>query len=578
LSETVFAKAAVSYRSTDGYLHNVLVGSPHYGERWGETESFSYRGGLRWAPNQALDVNLTIDGARDRNGATNREPVGSAGPLHNCGCASDPMAVNIALGGAASPYSSLADVEGFTRRDIFGASLKIDYDFDFATLTAISSYRQTKYHYLEDSSGLPASRVFTDLTGASGNPNTILLGPATNGFTFKITDAVDETPKQYTQELRLTSPTGARLDWITGLFYSREINARTEGFNFPALGSANRLPSVSETNQTNHGTAYAGYVQASYAVTDRLKLTGGARYSYEKKRITSDAVIFSGLPLLLQPYGQIAASQSWSNATWKVVAEYKLTEDAMAYANVSTGFKSGGFTGSASTAATASKPFDPEKATSYEVGAKTEMFEHRLRLNVSAFYTDYRDLQVTRFFQPAGSGFGQFITENAGKARIKGVEVEATARPARGVDVGGTFGYLDARYVRFTGTPSQNNTGSFDGNRLRQAPKVTASAFAGYTYTLDNSSTLSARASWKYQAKSYYDADNNPITVIPAYALVEGSLSYALPDGRTTLTLWGKNLGDKAYRTHVFSQRDSRVAFALFGEPRTYGLTLDYRL
>ena len=60
--------------------------------------------------------------------------------------------------------------------------------------------------------------------------------------------------------------------------------------------------------------------------------------------------------------------------------------------------------------------------------------------------------------------------------------------------------------------------------------------------------------------------------------MVEGSLAYALSDGRTTLSLWGKNLGDKAYRTHVFSQRDSRVAFALFGEPRTYGLTLDYRL
>ncbi|WP_168073796.1 TonB-dependent receptor [Caulobacter sp. SSI4214] len=282
LSDTVFAKAAVSYRSTDGYLRNVLVGSPHYGERWGETESFSYRSAVRWEPNDKLDLSLTVDGARDRNGATNREPVGSAGPLHNCGCASDPVAVNQAFGGAASPYTTLADVEGFTRRDIFGASLKFDYNFDFATLTAISSYRETTYHYLEDSSGLPASSVFTDLTGASGNPNTVLLGPATQGFTFKITDGVDEAPKQYTQELRLTSPSGGRLDWITGAFYSREDNARTETFNFPSLGRADRLPSVSATHQTNRGTAWAVYGQTSYALTDRLKLTGGVRYSYEK--------------------------------------------------------------------------------------------------------------------------------------------------------------------------------------------------------------------------------------------------------------------------------------------------------
>ena len=577
LSDTVFAKAAVSYRSTDGYLRNVLVGGPHYGERWGETESFSYRSAIRWEPTDAFDVSLTVDGARDRNGATNREPVGSAGPLHNCGCASDPVAVNAAFGGASSPYTTLADVEGFTRRDIFGASLKFDYEFDFATLTAISSYRQTTYHYLEDSSGLPASSVFTDLTGASGNPNNVLLGPATQGFTFKITDGVDEAPKQYTQELRLTSPSGGRLDWITGLFYSRENNARTETFNFPSLGRADRRPSLSATHQTNRGTAWAVYGQASYALTDRLKLTGGARYSYEKKRITSDGIIYSGLPLLLQPYAKVGAEEGWGNVTWKAVAEYKLTEDAMAYASVATGFKSGGFTGSASTAISATTPFDPEKATSYEAGAKTELFDHRLRLNAAAFYTDYRDLQVTRFFQPAGSSFGQFITENAGKARIKGLEVEATARPTKGLELGGTVSLLDAKYVKFTGTPSQNNTGSFDGNRLRQAPKFSPSAFAGYTYDMQGGAALALRASWKHQSKSYYDADNNPITVIPAYSLLEGSLAYTAKDGHTTVSLWGKNLTDEAYRTHVFSQRDSRVAFALFGEPRTYGITIDYR-
>ncbi|WP_168073798.1 TonB-dependent receptor [Caulobacter sp. SSI4214] len=288
-------------------------------------------------------------------------------------------------------------------------------------------------------------------------------------------------------------------------------------------------------------------------------------------------MIYSGLPLLLQPYAKVGAEEGWGNVTWKAVAEYKFTDDAMAYASVATGFKSGGFTGSASTAATATTPFDPEKATSYEVGAKTELFDHRLRLNSSVFYTDYRDLQVTRFFQPAGSGFGQFITENAGKARIKGLEVEATARPVRGLEVGGAVSLLDAKYVKFTGTPSQNNAGSFDGNRLRQAPKFAPSAFASYDLTLDSGAALSVRGSWKHQSKSFYDADNNPITVIPGYSLFEGALAYTAPDGRTTLSLWGKNLADKAYRTHVFSQRDSRVAFALFGEPRTFGLSLDYR-
>lgn len=576
IADSVFGKLAASYRSSDGYLRNVLVGSPHYGERWGETESLSLRGTLRWQPTDRFEAILTLDSAHDDNGATNREPVGSAGPLHNCGCASDPVAVNVALGGAGSPRTTLADVEGFTKRDIFGAALTLNYEFDFATFSSITSYRHTDYDYLEDSSGLPGSSVFTDLTGASGNPNLVLLGPATNGFTFKVTDAVSETPKQLTQELRLTSPSGGALDWIVGAFISHEENARTEGFIFPSLGRTDGLPSVSSSFQTNDGLAYAAYAQASYSPIERLKFTGGARYSYERKEITSGARILSGLPLLLQGYPEVAAEDSWKNFTWKLVADYEIAPGVLTYASVATGFKSGGFTGTASTALVASTPFGPEEATNYEVGAKTELFDRHVRLNLAAFFTDYKDLQVTRFFQPAGTTFGQFITENAGKAEIKGLELETTVRPTHAFEFGGTVSLLDARYTEFTGTPSQVVTGDFTGNRLRQAPRFSSSAYASYTHDFADGGSVGTRVTYKYQSLSYYDADNNPITTIPAYELIDGSVTYTTPDGRIDVSLWGKNLGDEDYRTHVFSQRDSRVAFALFGEPRTYGVTLSY--
>jgi iron complex outermembrane recepter protein len=576
LTDTLFGKISVNYRSSDGYLRNVLAGSPEFGKREGETESFGYRTGLRWVPTDLLNVSLTLDGAHDDNGATNREPVGSLGPLHNCACASNPVAVNQALGGAGSPYTTLADVQGFTRRDIFGAALTINFDVGFATLTSISAYRQTRYDYLEDSSGLPASSSFTDLTGASGNPNNTLLGPPSDGFTFKVTDAVTEKPKQYTQDLRLTSPTTETFDWLTGLFFSREQNFRTEGFVFPSLGRSDRLPSSSITLQSNKGTAYAAYGQASYHITDRFKVTGGARYSWEKKEITSEARISSGLPLLLQAYPQIAADKAWNNISWRLVADYHATDNALLYASVATGFKSGGFTGSASTAAVAAAPFGPEKATNYEVGAKTELFNRRVRANLATFYTDYRDLQVTRFFQPIGTTFGQFITENAGQALLQGVELELSAHPFRNFEVGASYAYLDAHYTRFTGLPSTIGTGNFDGNRLRQAPRNTASVYASYTYPLSTGDQLSAGVDWSYRSLSYYDPDNNPITVIPSYDLFNGRFGYLSSNGHWDVSLWVKNAGDEKYRTHVFSQRDGRIAFALFGEPRTYGLTLTY--
>ena len=86
LSDTVFGKVSASYRSSDGYLRNVLAGSPAFGETWGETESVNYRTTVRWEPSENLDISLTLDGAHDDNGATNREPVGGRGPLHDCAC------------------------------------------------------------------------------------------------------------------------------------------------------------------------------------------------------------------------------------------------------------------------------------------------------------------------------------------------------------------------------------------------------------------------------------------------------------------------------------------------------------
>ena len=199
-----------------------------------------------------------------------------------------------------------------------------------------------------------------------------------------------------------------------------------------------------------------------------------------------------------------------------------------------------------------------------------------MRLNLAVFHTDYEDLQVTRFFQPLGTTFGQFITENAGEAKLEGVELEVSAHPFDALEIGATYAYLDARYTRFTGLPSTIGSGNFDDNHLRQAPENTGSAYAIYTYTMGSGAELSAGVDWSYRDLSYYDPDNNPITVIPSYELINGRLGFLSPDQHWNVSLWIKNADDEVYRTHVFSQRDGRVAFALMGEPRSYGLSVTY--
>jgi len=577
IAENLFGKVSFSRRKFDGYFKNVLVGSDLFGQQLGGGNTFAYRGMLRWTPSEDLEVIFAADGADDNMGDSNREPVGSAGPLHDCGCASDPIAVNNALGGGTTAFDSLSNVEGFTDRDVEGYSLKINWDQGWGTLTSISAYRKSDFDWLEDSEGLPGSNTFVAFNVPGGTAG--FVAPATEGFAFDVDDAAIEHTKQLTQELRATSNGESAFNWVVGAFYSHEETDRTESYFFPSIGvtiNGENIGSDMDSFQTNESDSFAVYADGSYEVSEDFTVSAGIRYSTEKKDMTAEAVVNSGIGLLLQDFDKVSASDRWSNVSWRVVGKYQVTEGSMVYGSISTGFKSGGFTGSASTAARASTPFDQEKATNFEVGVKSQFWDNRARVNVAAFYTDYKDLQVTRFFQPEGSGFGEFITENAGKAEIKGVEAEVTFLVTEGLQVGGSYAYLDAEYTEFTGTPGVGGTGDFTGNRLRQAPEHSVNMYAKYTHRLDDGGELSAKVDYRYQSLSFYDPNNNDITTIPAYDLWDGRLAWNSPDGKWELAAWIKNIGDKEYRTHVFSQRGSRIAFALFGAPRTYGFTGTY--
>lgn len=383
--------------------------------------------------------------------------------------------------------------------------------------------------------------------------------------------------EQYTQELRLTSSGVSDLEWVGGLFFSKEDFERSERFTFTSF------PSDQVSIQENETNSFAAYGQATYDFTPELSLTGGVRYSYEKKEMTAEGRVLEGGAILLQDFGPVPAEEDWNNVSFRVALDWKPTDDALLYALISTGFKSGGFTGSASSAERATTPFDPEKAINYEVGAKTTWFDRRLLVNLTAFYTDYQDLQVTRFFRPVGNLFGEFITENASDAKLKGIEVEFTAQPVEGLELGGNYAYLDAIYKNFLPqTPSDDGAGNpvfpdFSGNQLRQAPKHSLSAYVRYEWQLsEDMGSVYGKVNFRYQSRSFYDPDENPISVIPAYEIWDARVGYLSPERQWELSAWIKNIGSEQYRTHVFTQRGGDIAFAVFGDPETYGLTLTY--
>ena len=571
LSENLLGKFTFSRRKFDGYLDNLL-----FDEQWGEADTLAMRGQLLWKASDTVSVLFGADWSDDDLGATNREPIGSAGPLHDCGCASDPVAVNIALGGAGDAHDTLAETEGFTDRQVYGINAKVTWDMGHMQLVSISSYRESDFDWIEDSEGLPPS-PYVDITGASGNPGPMLTLPAEVGFTFDINDSAIEDSEQLTQELRLSGQSANDLTWVLGAFYSDEQIERSERFFFTALGGPgpDNLSDY-QANMLNDSTSWAVYGQASYPVTERWNLTGGVRYSYEEKDILVSNDRFSGPPLLLRAFDPATASESWNNVSGRVAADYALSDNAMAYASISTGFKSGGFTGAATTVEVATTPFDEETAISYEVGLKGLWANRRLQTNIAAFFTDYDDLQVTRFFQPEGSGFGQFITENAGKAEIKGAELEVVGLLTDSWELGGNFAWLDAEFTEFTGTPAATGDSDFSGNRLRQAPEYSVYLYTSYTIRLANFGSIAAKVDYAYQDDMFFDPDVNPITIAPSYSLWNARLAWTSTDDTWEIAGWIKNISDKDYIHHTFSQRGSRIAFARFGPPRHYGVTLTY--
>ncbi|MBL4838333.1 MAG: TonB-dependent receptor [Kordiimonadaceae bacterium] len=510
-------------------------------------------------------------------GNDNREPVGSIG-AHAGGNASDPIAVNEALGGAGDPFSYAGEDDNGGKRKVFGAALEINKDFEETTLTVIGAYRESEYEWAMDSTGLPPTAL-ADLTAGPAVFGPIAVGAPETGFFYDNTDLVAEDSKQYTAEIRLASNNDGPLEWVTGAFATLEQIYRTEGIRFNALTDDSLEPNLADSTMDFEGKAIAAFAQGTYQITDTLSLTAGARYSYEEK----DIIAFNTIPqspklqLILRAFDPAEGSDSWNNLSWKTALDWQATDDVMLYASVSTGFKSGGFTGTASIAETATTAFEPEEATNYEVGMKGDFFDSRLRLNVSAFFLDYKDLQITRFFQPLGRDFSLFITENAANAEVKGIEVEFTGILTDNIEVGGFYSYLDAEFKGFFGTPGQTGSGDFSGNKLRQAPEHSLGGHIQFFQELnEDKGSITANLSAKYQSQTFTNVDNNALDVIPSYTVVDAWLAWNSSDSKWMVQAWVKNLTDKAYRTHVFTQRGGRVAFATFAPPRTFGLTVQY--
>ena len=358
----------------------------------------------------------------------------------------------------------------FLDNDSWGVYASLDADLGFADLTVIPSYRGASINY----------RATTP--------------------SFIINQR--EKDKQFTLETRLASKSDGPLEWLLGAFYIKEnIDVPLASYNQQVSGSVQSYFPTTES--------YAGFARATYKLTDTFRVTGGIRYTHEKKTFdgtfTTATILCGGtalrptgapvtncfgapllantptlgIPLLptgapvpFSPNGVgapfpggpattpsfISASQfknnnrdSFNKATWRAGVEYDVGERSLLYASYETGFKSGGFFFT-----TDNPAYDPETIKAWTVGSKNRFLDNRLQLNVELFHWKYRDQQVSSATRDS-RGNVVFATRNVGASTNKGFEVEAIAKPGRNTQVSMNLQYLDAKYDSFVYTTPNNS-------------------------------------------------------------------------------------------------------------------------
>jgi iron complex outermembrane receptor protein len=240
------------------------------------------------------------------------------------------------------------------------------------------------------------------------------------------------------------------------------------------------------------------------------------------------------------------------------------------YASLTRGFKSGGFPGGyAVVDSDQLKPYEEEILLAYELGVKSTFLGNSLRLNAAAFYYDYQDLQVFTFV-PTGTVPAQVLT-NASDATVFGVDADVWWVPVDGLDIKFGLGLLDTELKDYVvgGT-------DLSGNELANSPQSNYNGLIRYNWGLSQGDLL-VMADFSYQDEMFFDSFNNPLLVGDSYSLVNARAGFRSSDDNWGLSVWGKNLAGKDYEELIFDFSDLGYNLLSYGQPRTYGVTLDYR-
>ncbi|TNE67782.1 MAG: TonB-dependent receptor [Alphaproteobacteria bacterium] len=530
VSDTFALRASFGSRTRDGYVLR-----PFDGKKLGDDDTYTLTTKALWMPNENFEVKLGFDYTHaDENGVAYQNvgisetgafvrgvsfaagcpgmtSVGQAVPLID-----DPRCVNDFLIGEEGTnngtHKTVSNLESW------GLSLNMKYDInENLSLKSITAYRSLDWNGNRDPDGTPYPILHTDYSSEGD---------------------------QFSQELQVLYET-ERLKAVMGFYYFDEEVTDIVTVTLAPPPFPGGIGDSDNNIVKNHN--WAVFSQATYDVTDAFSLTVGGRYTADTKGSIPDQ--FSYLApddkyLTVRLY-----EKTFKSFTASASAAYRWNDNFMTYLSFSQGFKGGGWNSNFNTflpkdVLNALHSFDEENAETWELGFKADALDNRLRLNGALFTTSYDDLQFTYRYQVAP------LLANAGKATIKGLELELSWLLTDRLTLDAGFGYLDDE-IKEVNDPTVGGvtTGVTTASSIPFTPEVSANIGLGYeSEAFSNGWRMLPRVDLVYTSNQFYDAQNTPeISQGGSVTLLNASVTFENGDGDWRLQVSGKNLTDEVY-------------------------------
>ena len=541
LSDNLAVRGAFHTESHDGYLNNRNV-TQGVTSNADDAQNAAGRFKALYTPTEELSVLLSADYFH----------AGGVGPSQV------PFSI-IHSGGSAGRTNPL-DTQGSLDDTFAGGSADINYKWGPVKLTSLTAYR------------------INNRNGVDDLDQTATYAPAQIG-TFRILF------HQLSEEFRAASDSPSPLQWVTGVYYYDEHNNvyfDIQRAISPTLGLRFVQPTVRESSK-------AAFGQLDFNFTDALRLSAGVRGTRDDKSRygQTDLVDDGATETVIADILPNSASISSSKVNWKATLDWHWRANNSVYVSAGTGYKAGGYDDGS-----ANNTYKPENLTAYEIGSKNDFFGNRARVNLSAYYYDYRNFQISEVTQlpDEPQGAQGTVTYNAQKATAYGLEWENLFKitAADQVDLAATYEHTVFNEFTLPGAtvtpacpdgfvqPNANDLCVLTGNRLQHAPSFTVSAGYQHTWQLDNGAGLRAAARTYYSTSYYLFPSNSPLMEQGAYTSTGLTFGYHASKDRFYVELFGRNLED--HNVAIQGSLVNGETFASLAPPRTYGISFGARL